>query len=58
MYGFYSRVKGNKFIAHDFSYNWWLLQEPFVLRQEGLSNRQIRAEYTRTKMLEITPLEL
>ena len=29
---------------HDFLCIWWLLKEPFVLWQDGLSNRQIRTE--------------
>ena len=35
----------------------WLLKERFVLCQGGLSNRQIRSEFTRTKILEITTSE-
>ena len=31
-------------IDHDFLCIWWLLKEPFVLCQDGLSNRQIRTE--------------
>ena len=31
IYDFNPHRKGNKLIGHDFSYNWWLLKEPFVL---------------------------